>query len=289
MPDVRPLNTAAALAGRRIALSVSDSPQLAELGLVPRHLQLALAEIARVVFVSGGRLLYGGDMRAGGHTDLLVHELDRYARSRNALAVYVASPVVRRMPLAELQAFNRRLGLRGELLALDDAGQPLAALQSGREQLGDGNALDSAAKEAAYASMRHALCAQSQARVVIGGQRRGPDVLSGVLEEMLLSLDCGHAVYVAGGFGGTSLDIACEIDDRCAVTRPPTAPARTAGRTDNALLQLGQRAREAGGWRLLNNGLDDTENLRLAATHRPSEIAALIATGLGRLPSGADA
>jgi hypothetical protein len=54
------------------------------------------------------------------------------------------------------------------------------------------------------------------------------------------------------------------------------------------LADLAGRAAAGGGWRLLNNGLDDAENRRLAATHRPSEIAALVATGLGRV-AGASA
>jgi hypothetical protein len=37
------------------------------------------------------------------------------------------------------------------------------------------------------------------------------------------------------------------------------------------------------GWAGLNNGLADHENRRLAASHRPSDIAALVSLGLGRL------
>ena len=37
-----------------------------------------------------------------------------------------------------------------------------------------------------------------------------------------------------------------------------------------------------GNWAGLDNGLSDEENRRLAASHRPSEIATLISLGLGR-------
>jgi hypothetical protein len=38
-----------------------------------------------------------------------------------------------------------------------------------------------------------------------------------------------------------------------------------------------------GSWLPPDAGLDDDENRRLAATHRPSDIAALVSLGLGRL------
>ena len=37
-----------------------------------------------------------------------------------------------------------------------------------------------------------------------------------------------------------------------------------------------------GNWTGLDNGLSDEENRRLADSHRPSEIAALVSLGLGR-------
>jgi hypothetical protein len=39
---------------------------------------------------------------------------------------------------------------------------------------------------------------------------------------------------------------------------------------------------KATGGRSLDNGLDRYENQRLAACHRPSEVAALVSLGLGR-------
>lgn len=275
------MNTAGALAGRAIALSVSDSEDLGALGLQPVHLQLALAEIARVVYVGDGRLLYGGDLRAGGHTELLLQELTRYGRQRGALTLALAWNVHRRTPLASLEATDQQLGLRGQIDALDAQGQPLADWRQGRPPEGVDD-LSAAQKEAAFSAMRAHLVAQEQARVAIGGRRRSGDTLPGILQEVLLSLDAGHPVYLAGGFGGTTIDIAGALDPACRALKAPSAGA-VAPRAVAALDALARRAAAAGGWALLNNGLDETENRRLAATHRPSEVAALVATGLGRV------
>lgn len=280
----RRLLPAGALAGRAIALSVSDSEDLGTLGLLGTHLQLALAEIARIVFVSDGRLLYGGDLRSGGHTELLLQELTRYGRRRGALTVCLAWNVHRRTALAALEATDARLGLRGQIVALDATGRPLANWRLDRAAEGVDD-LTAGQKEAAFKAMRLHLCEQEHARVAIGGRRRGGDVMPGVVEEVLLSLERQHPVYLAGGFGGTTIDIAVALDPACLALKAPTAAA-VAPRAVPVLAELARKAAAGGGWRLLNNGLDEMENRRLAATHRPSEIAALVATGLSRVTRG---
>jgi hypothetical protein len=284
----RKLLPAGALSGRAVALSVSDSEDLGALGLLQTHLQLALAEIARVVYVSGGRMLYGGDLRPGGHTDLLLQELSRYGRVRGSLSLCLAWSVHRRSALAALDATDARLGLRGEIIALDPDGHALADWRGGRPAEGVDD-LSAAQKEMAFAAMRAFVCARENARVAIGGRRQGGNTMPGVLQEVLLSLAQQHPVFLAGGFGGSTLDIAAAIDPACRALKAPTAGA-VAPRAQTVLAELARQAAAPGsgggdvsGWRLLNNGLDDEENRRLAATHRPSEIAALVATGLGRV------
>lgn len=272
---------AGALTGRAIALSVSDSEDLGSLGLVQTHLQLALAEIARVVFVSDGRLLYGGDLRPGGHTELLLQELTRYGRKRGGLTLCLAWNVHRRTPLASLEATDQRLGLYGQIVALDAGGTPMIDWRNDRQAEGVDD-LSAAQKETAFDAMRAFVCAQEHARVAIGGRRRGGDTMPGIAQEVMLSLAQRHPVYLAGGFGGTTIDIAAALDPACRTLKAPTA-GPVAPRVVPALEDLERQAVLGGGWRLLNNGLDDEENRRLAATHRPSEIAALVATGLGRI------
>jgi hypothetical protein len=277
----RPLLPAGALAGRAIALSISDSEDLPMLGLLQTHLQLALAEVARVIFVGDGRLLYGGDLRPGGHTALLLQELTRYGRKRGSLTLCLAWNVHRRSTLAALEATDQQLGLRGRIEALDPTGQPLPDWRQGRPAEGIDD-LSAAEKEAAFDAMRMHVCRQEHARVAMGGRRRGGDTMPGVVQEVLQSLALGHPVYLAGGFGGTTIDIAAAIDPACRALKAPTA-GPVAPRAVSVLEELAHRAADGGRWQLLNNGLDENENRRLAATHRPSEIAALVATGLSRL------
>jgi hypothetical protein len=87
---------------------------------------------------------------------------------------------------------------------------------------------------------------------------------------------------LAGGFGGITVDIlrALRIDEASWLpVLPNPAP-------EDPRLAEGRRRLEgiAKGpdWRGLINGLTPDETRRLAATHRPGEIADLVALGLGR-------
>src|ERR1700689_331680 len=81
-----------ALSGCCIAISASESADFGRLGLVETHFKLALAEIARSVLVSGGKLAYGGHLNLDGYTGFLIDELQRYSRRDRPLRVCLAWP-----------------------------------------------------------------------------------------------------------------------------------------------------------------------------------------------------
>src|SRR6201989_2598460 len=64
-----------------IAVSISDSPDLGFLGLGDRHLRDVMTEIARHLMSAGGSLIYGGDLRRNGYTELLFEIAARYHKS----------------------------------------------------------------------------------------------------------------------------------------------------------------------------------------------------------------
>jgi SLOG-like protein len=92
-----------ALKNVRLGISVSDSPDLARLGLLETHFRLALGELARCVLVSGGHLAYGGHLRPDGYTTFLVQELHRYSRRDRPLLICLAWQEHRRLSVGELK------------------------------------------------------------------------------------------------------------------------------------------------------------------------------------------
>lgn len=275
-----PLLDADALAGLRIAVSASESPDLARLGLVETHFRLALGEIARSVLVGGGKLAYGGHLEPEGYTAFLSQELHRYSRRDRPMRVYLAWQEHRRFSLDDLDQQRQELGLFGDIVCLDPRGEPVDP----REARGAAPEIvnDAELRGRSLTSMRQFMAKDTHARVLIGGRRSGfQGSLPGVLEEALISLKQGQPIYLVGGFGGVALDIikALRVDDGTwiPIQEDTSRDERLlAGIAELEVIASGE------GRRGLSNGLDDAENRQLAATHRPTEIAALISLGLGR-------
>jgi SLOG cluster2 len=262
-----------ALTGVDVALSVSDSADLARLGLTAQHCELAVAEIAQAVFIAGGSVMYGGRLRPPGFSQVLLEEVQKYADNRRALTLVVAEPEHRDFSDEELDALDKGLGTTARIICLDVDGRRLPITDRGRRSP------DSTDDAHAYTGLRQYVTTNTDARVLVGGKVTGyRGVMPGVLEEALLSLKQGQPVYVAGGFGGAAAALARTLgmDDQAWL---PDSPVATSDKVQSALSLI------ADAWAAMpsgacNNGLDTRELAQLAATHRPGDIASLVVTGL---------
>jgi hypothetical protein len=272
------------LRGVRVGISVSESPDLLRLGLSETHFRLALAELGRRVLVAGGTLAYGGHLDPDGYTTFLLEEIERYgARKDRPLAVFLAWSEHRRMVLSKLLEYRRLYGLYVSLHCLDPQGKTIEpGAGRGEDPVPEG---DPQVVRAALTAMRHRMRSETQARVVLGGRRAGfLGEIPGVMEEVIVGLEgeTSQPLYLAGGFGGIIVDIlrALRIDE---VSWLPVVPNSV---PEDSRLAEGRRRLEAVAkspdWRGLANGLTPGETRRLAATHRPGEIADLVVLGLGR-------
>lgn len=264
---------ACALTGVDVALSVSDSADLARLGLTAQHCELAVAEIAQAVFIAGGSVMYGGRLRPPGFSQVLLEEVQKYADNRLALTLVVAEPEHRDFSDDELDALDKGLGTTARIICLDADGRRLPINDRGRRSPGSTN------DALAYTGLRHYVTTKTHARVLVGGKLVGyRGMIPGVLEEALLSLKRGQPLYVAGGFGGAAAALArtLGLDDQAWL---PDSLVATSHQVQSALSLI------ADAWAAMpagarNNGLDAQQLAQLAATHRPGDIAGLVVTGL---------
>lgn len=268
------------LRGECLGISVSDSPDLARLGLFEEHVRLAIGGITRSVVGAGGELLYGGHLAPDGHTTSVLAEVRRCARRDRPLRVCLAWPEHRRLPSAELKRFRRALGLFGRLVCLDPAGaevEPTTDRGEAPDPVTDARVL-----QPALTGLRCYMRQHQHGRVFLGGRRQGfRGQLPGVLEEALLTLEAGQPIYLAGGFGGATLDIARALGVDDGAWLPAVDDDSPDPRYADNCRRLAELAK-AQSRRGLDNGLSVEENRKLAVTHRPSEIAALVSLGLGR-------
>lgn len=259
--------------GVTVAISVSDSADLTRLGLTQRHCRLAVAELARAVFVAGGSIIYGGDLRADGFTWVLADEARRYSARSRTLTVCLAAGVHGGPAAAEIRSARNKLGRTATVVCLDQHGRPVA------EGTGSGEGGNAAAE---LSAMRRYITAHGTARVIVGGRLdRYSGRMPGVLEETLLSLRSRQPIYAAGGFGGAGLAVCRALE-----TEPVGwAPADLPSGLDGATVHL-EEIREAAKWfahRRTSDGLTPLERQQLAVTHRPGDIASLVVRGLSRI------
>jgi hypothetical protein len=286
----------------RIALSISKSPDLAEAGRTPAHVDRAWIALARHLLDAGATLAYGGDLRRRGFTVALAALLDAYADAQlpvdaESIRAYLAWPhraADTGDPVRPSDELSR--GFQAVLVGPpSDIDPTLAARDLGTIPAGR------VARSRALTAMRKRMTHETDARIFLGGRYRGSGVLPGLLEEAQLHLSQRKPLYIIGAYGG----LAKALTEALTGQRPAAltedlqlAPARReppALRRD-AHARYNSHARQHGlapinyaamvddlaqrGVEGLNNGLTPAENRRLFTSPSLFEQTSLILRGL---------
>lgn len=260
------------LSQKAVGISIAESKNMEALGLSEEHLRDAMAEVARHLLAMGARLVYGGDLRQNGFTELLFELVARHRRDadvgdgRLSVANYLAWPVHRSMQPETIQVVAENLRGLAELHLLDGQGRDVLAEQLKVET----SHITDDDWSAGLTAMRHVLTGACHARILLGGRVTGfKGRMPGIAEEALCSIAAKQPLYVLGGFGGCARDIAEELG---LVTPHQIQTADWAERA-----QFSGMTQAA-----LNNGLNKSENETLARTVHVDEAVALILRGLLR-------
>ena len=256
-----------------VAISISESPDMAVFGVSDGHLQDAMAEIALHLLSSGMSLAYGGDLRANGFTELLFELVVRYRdhphhSGKITVTDYLAWPVHIRMTADDLAAFTASHEKVAHLVFLALDGSRLE-----REQWLELPVHEPDDNEWAegLTAMRLVMRKETQARIVLGGRVKDyKGRMPGIAEETLLSLQSSQPVFLLGGFGGCTRDIAETIG-----LVDPWAGSRSnwEGRPCFEIYSASD----------LNNGLSDEDNAILAQTPHIHQAVTLVSRGLRRV------
>ena len=261
---------------RVIAISASESPDMAVLGLSRDHLEDAMCEIAMYLLADGADLAYGGDLRPGSFTEMLFEMALRYRGHADAgrdwnLTNYLAWPV--HIGMAEDKLDETVSDLRHVRLALMGLDGERVSIEDRREMLS--HEPDETEWSEGLTAMRRTMCAETDARVVLGGRVRDyKGRMPGIAEEVLLSLESRQPVFLIGGFGGCAGDVAGALG----LADSPTG-SLAGSRPTGADIRLFRRY----GPDSLQNGLSLEENMFLAKSPHVGQAVTLVLRGLHRL------
>jgi hypothetical protein len=216
------------LAGRRVALSMSESTDIAGCGMDQLHLEQAMLDLSRHLLIRGATLAYGGHTGSAGYTQRLF-ELVRAHNDREGVEPFQCIVNHRGWPLPKLgDSTLAELSLVSTIIPIPrpaDVDESLHADFVAEPNFfpGDKSALHRYAWCRGMTEMRRVQSDRSQseviARIVLGGTF-GPTLkvvegqppkeqwyssrMPGVLEEVVLGLKAGQPVLLIGAFGGVA-------------------------------------------------------------------------------------
>ena len=214
------------LLGKIVAVSVSDNEDLLLRGYGPDHLNEFCLRITRKILGLGGSIAFGGVFGLGNFTPTLrraaAQELNGHPSVSSSFG---ALPFINYQPWpwclkaeADAELIGREVGISqfefvydDEARLAPDPGIPKKGFKS------DMPAQLNNVKRAARAStrMRHWMAEKTDARIVVGGKRAGfVGLMPGILEESLFHLEKRKPLYVVGGFGGASEDLAYSLEGK---------------------------------------------------------------------------
>lgn len=211
----------------QIAVSLSESDDIARYGVGLTHLDRAAIEISRYLLLAGASLCYGGHLGDEGYTLALfelvrahpVEGLPPFQRIINYVGWPLPLTTEQRAKYKAVAQFHRMP--RPADLSEADAPEFVDPIE--KFFLDETSPLHRFAWARGMSEMREAQTNDVKARIVLGG-KMGPTIgvqpngdllekwyksrIPGVLEEVLISLKQQQPVYLVGGFGGCARMIA---------------------------------------------------------------------------------
>lgn len=225
--------------GLTVALSVSDPPDRARLGLPAREVDRAVLTICTALVREGADILYAGNLSPDQYTfKIFRHLAGAYAgaRERAPFVHLVPEPIARRAAFDPLLAALResgpvartRISIGGGLVPVRASGSALLVGHADRERakisdqrewgawLESHPVLDVAE---GYTAARLAMAGEADARIALGGkmgvlslaQDRYEGAMPGIAEEAILTLEASQPLVPLGAFGGAGRDVAIAL------------------------------------------------------------------------------
>jgi hypothetical protein len=282
------------LRNKKIAISISESDDMHEYGGELALIRDITVEISRHILISGGKLVYGGDLRTQGFTELFMDlsnqygQLEKTDRNTKYFTNYFAWPISLNLtPSHETEFKHNRI-------SPITVPAPEECPFDQRETF-----LPPTTKESLFiwakslTKMRNQMESETDARIILGGRTNGfKGKYAGIVEEFIISKEYNHPIYLLGGFGGASKVIVDMIESdnnsSCLYKQAQTDPSysefikyyNSQNSNETIDYEVVTSKIKTYSFNGLNNGLTEKENKILFHSTNILEIVALILKGL---------
>lgn len=285
------------LKDKNIAISISESEDIEEYGADITLLNDMIIELSRHILVAGGKLLYGGDLRKQGFTELFKDLSCQYGHSEKSdsdttyFTNYFAWPIHLNLSV------ENKLEYKYSRVKLQSVEVPQECPPDLVNTFVSPSTPDNLYLWAkSLTKMRKAVCEKADAYIVLGGRLSGfKGKYPGILEEFLIAQRNKKPIYLLGGFGGASKaivdilegsDIAGDLIDKTNQTSL-YSDLKTYYNQKEAVdvIDYNQVVQEIknNGISSLNNRLTEEENRILFSSTNVLEIIILVMKGLNEI------
>lgn len=285
-PTEAKANVISSLADKSIAFSVSESDDMHKYGCSKSMYKDIVLELSRYVLKAGGKLVYGGDLRKDGFTEIFEDFSYQYGcQEKSDVKVeyftnYFAWPIHLNITKSIEAEFRHKRVKCVRVEAPDvfvDKDKFLAPV--GNENL--------CIWSHSLTKMRKEMTDNTNARIFIGGRLHGfKGKMAGIIEEYLISVQSHRPIYLIGGFGGATTAIVDILEGK-------TVDLKTQAEQSASYKSFVEYYNENNDDKIdynnicqtiskytFDNGLSDDENKRLCHSTNILEIVSLVLKGL---------
>lgn len=277
------------LAGRKIAISISEPDSFTDDLLGQEAINDLAIEVARHLLAASAELVYGGDLRQNGFTVKLAELSYQYAKSEHTVDDCVSFHNFSAWPIYNSINHIEELFLKRHRVFTHKIDAPDGCSVEDKDKfILPHNPHYKVLWSESLTRMRNALEAFADALIVMGGRTSNfKGKMPGVIQEVQIALRLNKPVYIVGSTGGCAYILRkCILDG----ILPEEAPQMYTVDEDlgKALHEAGEDVDglkflcnlKDGGIDQLKNGLSEEENIRLLNSTNVTEIIALILHGL---------
>jgi len=275
---------------RQVAISVAESEDLASLGIGEEMLRDLTTELSRHILKAGGRMIYGGDLRKNGFTELfrdLSSQYGQYEKEKPEVCYFrnfLAWPLYINMSIADEAEYRR---CRVELVKVPPSN---AVQEDDKTKFIPPINVESRYKWAtSLTDMRKMEEDEAVARILVGGRKNGfVGKMAGIVEEFIMAKEHNHPIYLIGGFGGAAKVLVDIIEKNDGITSETLKQLAVSDTKTCELYEFYKSKGQSVDYTLLDgisigsldNGLTEDENKRLFHSVNVMEIVSLVLHGL---------